>query len=213
MMMVLGLFLFFLFSSFGILCSFLVISSKNPALSALFLILTFFNFSSLLFLLRLEFLSIIFIVVYVGAVAILFLFIIMLLNAKLSELYESKSEYLLLAAAFALVFLFEMAFLLRLEFSPILFSCAHLGFLSDFACVASSTSNFFLWNFFAPNARYLGLVLFTEYFYSFIISGLILLLAMTGVIVLTLHKKFVAKSQNVFAQVLRDYRVSVVCYF
>jgi NADH-quinone oxidoreductase subunit J len=208
-----SLVLFFLFSSFGILCSFLVISSKNPALSAFFLILTFFNFSSLLFLLRLELLPIIFIVVYVGAVAILFLFVIMLLNAKLSELYESKPEYLFLAAVFAFVFLFEMALLLRLEFSPILLSCAHLKFLSDFACVSSSTSNFCLWSFFAPNARHLGLVLFTEYFYSFIISGLILLLAMLGVIVLTLHKKFVAKSQNIFAQVLRDYRSSVVCYF
>jgi NADH-quinone oxidoreductase subunit J len=173
---------------------------------------TFFNFSSLLLFLRLEFLSITFLVVYVGAIAILFLFVVMLLNIKHSELVEDKFEYFFLALLLAFVFLFEIFFMVRLEFStPVIFSKAHTDFLSDFVCVSSS-SNFFLWHFFTHNARYLGLVLFTEYFFSFIVSGFILLLGMVGVIVLTLHKKFVAKSQNVFAQVLRDYQNSVVLY-
>ena len=139
-----GLTLFFTFSSFGILCSFFVISSKNPAYSAFFLILTFFNFSSLLFFLRLEFLSITFLVIYVGAIAILFLFVVMLLNIKLSGLAEDKFEYFFLAFVLAFVFLFEIFSLVRLDFSPpVIFSKTHVEFLSDFVCVSSS-SNFFV---------------------------------------------------------------------
>jgi NADH-quinone oxidoreductase subunit J len=206
--------LFSLFSSLGILCSFFVISSKNTVFSALFLILAFFNFSSLLLLLKLEFLSITFLVIYVGAIAILFVFVIMLLNLKNSKIKENDFEYVFLAFIFSFVFLLEIFFLARLEFVPfITFSKTGLTFLADFVCLASSTSNFSSWHFFAQNARYLGLVLFTEYFYSFIVSGFILLLAMVGVIVLTIHKKFVAKTQNIFAQVLRNHRGAVARYF
>ena len=211
--MTISIVLFHVFSSFGILCSFLVVSSKNPALSALFLILTFFNFSSLLFLLRLEFLSISFIVIYVGAVAILFLFVIMLLNAKLADLLEHRAEYVFLALILAVLFVLEVIFFIRAEFSPsISSSTSHFKLLSDFACTSSTTSSFFLWQHLDSNARYLGLVLFTEYSNYFIISGFVLLIAMVGAIVLTLHKKLVGKSQNIFAQVLRDHRVSVLCY-
>jgi NADH-quinone oxidoreductase subunit J len=99
--------LFYLFSSITILSSILVIFSKNPVYSALFLILAFCNTSSLLFILQLEFLPITLLVVYVGAIAVLFLFVLMMLNIKYTELKEENSHYIPIASVFAIVFFFE----------------------------------------------------------------------------------------------------------
>jgi NADH-quinone oxidoreductase subunit J len=136
--------LFYFFSGFCILCSFFVIFSKNPIYSVFFLILTFCNVSSLLFLLRLEFLPIIFIVIYVGAIAVLFLFVMLMLNIKLAQLKVDNVNYIFLGFVFALVFIFELFFLLRFELVPLIISNKqHLNFLSDFICAASSFSDFF----------------------------------------------------------------------
>lgn len=211
--MIINLTLFYMFSSLGIVSSLMVILSRNPVYSVLFLILSFCNVSSLLFLLRLEFLPIAFLVIYVGAIAVLFLFVMMMLNIKLAELKEDNFHYIPLALFFAFVFVLELFVLLRSEFVPLIISNkAHLTFLSDFVSVSSSISDFSSWYEYAHNMQSLGQVLFTEYFYQFIISGFILLLAMVGAIVLTLQKKFVAKSQNIYAQVLRDFRTSIVRY-
>jgi NADH-quinone oxidoreductase subunit J len=213
-MMRAGLTLFYTFSSFGVLCSFFVISSKNTVYSVFFLMLSFLSLSSLLFLLRLDFLPITFLVIYVGAISILFLFVVMLLNVKFTQASKGKFEYIFLAFIFGFVFILEMFLLARLEISPLTtLSKTHLTFLCDFVCAFSSFSNFFSLPLVGHNARYLGFVVFTEYFQSFIISGFILLLAMVGVIVLTLHKKFYARSQNIFAQVLRNHKTCVTYYF
>jgi NADH-quinone oxidoreductase subunit J len=205
--------LFYIFSSFCISCSFFVIFSKNPVYAVFFLILTFCNVSSLLFLLRLEFLPIIFIVIYVGAIAVLFLFVMMMLNIKTAQKKVENAHYVFLGFVFAAVFIIEVFFLLRFELVPLIISNKkHLSFLSDFFCVSSSFSDFFCLHYRQHNVNNLGLVLFTEYFNLFIVSGFILLFAMLGTIVLTLHKKFTAKSQNIYAQVLRDHKTSVNLY-
>jgi NADH-quinone oxidoreductase subunit J len=211
--MILCVTLFYIFSSFCISCSFFVIFSKNPVYSVFFLILTFCNVSSLLFLLRLEFLPIIFIVVYVGAIAVLFLFVMMMLNTKAAQIIVENAHYIFLGFVFTTVFILEVFFLVRLELLPLIISDKkHITFLSDFICVSSSFSDFFAWHYSQHNINNLGGVLFLEYFNLFIISGFILLFAMIGTIVLTLHKKFTAKSQNIYAQVLRDFRLSLSFY-
>jgi NADH-quinone oxidoreductase subunit J len=210
-MLVCGI-LFYLFSSFCISCSFFVIFSKNPVYSIFFLILTFSNVSSLLFLLRLEFLPIIFIVIYVGAIAVLFLFVMLMLNIKIAQIKVDNANYAFLGFVFSIIFILELFFLVRFEIVPLLISNKqHLTFLSDLVTLYS-LSDFFTWHYVEHNGRFLGYIFFTEYFTFFIICGFILLFAMVGTIALTLHKKFAAKPQNIYAQVLRNFRFSINYY-
>jgi len=136
-------FLFYAFSSLAILSSLLVILSTNPVYSVLFLILSFCNVSSLLFLLNLEFLPVTFLVVYVGAIAVLFLFVMMMLNIKLSEFKEDNFHYLPLALFFSALFAVELLFIIRSEFTPV-FSVqgSQLTLLSDFVSITSTVSKF-----------------------------------------------------------------------
>jgi len=126
---------FCLFSSLALLSAILVIASKNPIYSVLFLILSFCNVSALLFLLNLEFLPITFLVVYVGAIAVLFLFVLMMLNIKLTELKSESSHFLPVACLLGIVFVLELFVMIRLEFLPLTFSFVHSPFLSDFSIV------------------------------------------------------------------------------
>ena len=95
---------FHIFSSLALISGTMVISSRNPIYSVLFLILTFFNLSCLLFILNIEFLPILFLIVYVGAIAVLFLFVLIMLNIKLSELKEGMKQYILISFIFGLIF-------------------------------------------------------------------------------------------------------------
>lgn len=206
-------YLFFcLFSSLALLSSVLVIVSKNPVYSVLFLILTFCNVSALLFLLNLEFLPITFLIVYVGAIAVLFLFVIMMLNIKLSELSTQKIHFLPIVSLLIGIFAFEIFLLMRLEFLPLTFSFAHASLLSDFSNqnVNFLSSSFFYSN--EHNMRLIGQILFVEYSLQFVVVGYILLFAMLGAIVLTLQKTFLSKSQAVYFQVLRDFNACVSFY-
>lgn len=99
---------FYFFSSLALLLSVLVVTSKNPVYSVLFLILTFCNVSALLFLLNIEFLPVIFIVVYVGAIAVLFLFVMMMLNVKFSEMQVTTTYFMQTAFILATTFLLEV---------------------------------------------------------------------------------------------------------
>jgi NADH-quinone oxidoreductase subunit J len=210
-MLICGL-LFYFFSSFCLSSAFFVIFSKNPVYSTFFLVLTFSNVSSLLFLLRLEFLPIIFIVVYVGAIAVLFLFVMLMLNIKIAQIKVDNANYVFLGLVFSIIFILELFFLVRFEVVPLLISNKqHLTFLSDLVTLYSF-SDFFTWHYVEHNGRFLGYVFFTDYFTLFIFCGFILLLAMVSTIVLTLHKKFASKSQNIYAQVLRNFRLSVNYY-
>jgi NADH-quinone oxidoreductase subunit J len=121
----------------------MVIFSKNPVYSVFFLVLSFFNVSALLFLLRLDFLPISFIVIYVGAIAVLFLFVMMMLNIKLAELKDDQFQYFFIISVFAFIFLLELFTLIRSEFVPFnINKKSELLVLSDL--VATSSVSTFL---------------------------------------------------------------------
>jgi NADH:ubiquinone oxidoreductase subunit 6 (subunit J) len=177
----------------------------------LFLIFSFFNVSALLFLFNFEFLPITFLVVYVGAVAVLFLFVLMMLNIKLAELSDDYYNIVPIGLIFGFVFLYQLVFLIRFEFE--LFETLDkysIVFLSDFFSVSTNKTNFFNIYYSFSNIKLIGFVLFTDYLYHFLISGFVLLLAMVAAIVLTLHKYFLSKTQNVYLQILKDYNTTVL---
>jgi len=184
-------------------CSIMVIISKNPIFSILFLILSFFNFSGLLFLLELEFLPVIFLVVYVGAIAVLFLFVLMLLNIKYSELKESMSHYVPVALFLIVVFLFELVTVFFFEFTPLSIEDTHMETLNDFCIFLGCSFDFYSFIFKQSNIFHLGNLFFIKFVYLFIVAAFILLLAMVATITLTLQKKLEIKFQHVYQQVLR----------
>ena len=209
--MLINTILFYFFSSFLLLSALFVIFSQNPIFSVLFLILAFFNASGLLFIINIEFLPIAFIVIYVGAVAVLFLFVLMMLNIKLAELLETNSNFYPIAFLFLILFVIELFFLMLFEFESIeLFQRNSLFFLSDFLNMQVTNLNFT--NFFElrNNLTSISHALYVKFFFEFLISGLVLLLAMIGTIVLTLQKRFINKTQNIYYQVLRDYNKSII---
>ncbi len=178
---------FYMFSSIAVLSAFMVIAARNPVHSVLYLILTFFNAAALFLLLGAEFLAMILVIVYVGAVAVLFLFVVMMLNINYVEMREGFLHYLPIGALIALIVLVELVFVLG------------AWTLAPEVVVASA----------APpvtemsNIAALGSVIFTQYVYAFQASGMILLVAMVGSIVLTLRQRDGVKKQNIADQVRR----------
>ncbi len=202
--------IFIFFSSSTLISSIMVILSKNPVNSVLFLVLTFCNVTSLLFTLELEFIPISFIVIYVGAIAVLFLFVIMMLNIKLAELKENNKHLVPIAIFFSLLFLSEILLIIQADFNSILLiKKEHLIFISEYTSIFFLNLSFIHWFLELPNISFIGQVLFTEFAKAFVITGDILLLAMLGAIILTLQKKFISKSQNIYTQVLRDFNSSI----
>jgi len=180
---------FYLFAGVAIASAVMVIASRNPVHSVLFLILTFFNASGLFILLGAEFLAMILVVVYVGAVAVLFLFVVMMLDIDFSELREGMLNYAPFGMVIGLVLFTELALVLGVwAFSP-----EAAGALAAPEPVASV----------ATNTEALGQLLYTRYIYYFQAAGLILLVAMIGAIVLTLRHKQGVKRQNISDQVAR----------
>ena len=199
-----------IFSFFSTLCIFssiMLVFSNNPLHSALFLILSFFNVSCLLFFLELEYLPIFFLIVYVGAIAVLFIFVIMMLNIRLSELWESSIQLLPCVGLLGICFFLQILFALQTHFSTFSFSDVHLvvEFSESFTTVCSPLSTYQT----HPNTKSLGSLLFTEFYAYFIVSGFVLLLSMVGAIVLTLQKTFSGKSQYISKQVMQDFEASI----
>jgi len=181
---------FYIFAGITIASAFMVISSRNPVHSVLFLILAFFNAAGLFLLLGAEFLAMILVVVYVGAVAVLFLFVVMMLDIDFAELREGFLQYLPIGALVGLVLLLELILVLGAVFiSPDLTANPNLPIPP-----ASEISN----------AEAIGLVLYTRYVYFVQAAGMILLVAMIGAIVLTLRHKEGVKRQSIAAQVARN---------
>ena len=192
--------LFYCFSSFALISGVMVIQSKNPVHSVLFLILVFFNAAGLLILLGLDFFAMIFLVVYVGAIAVLFLFVVMMLHIKLAEINEKKLRYLPVGGFLGLLFLFEIFLIVDNDLIPL------LG--GEYRPESTLTE----WNLFVntlTNCEGLGLLIYTFYFYFFLIASLILLVAMIGAIVLTMHKGVHVKRQQVFQQNTREFAKTV----
>src|SRR3981189_1152590 len=182
--MILPAVFFYLFAGVCIAAAFMVIASKNPVHSVLFLILAFVNAAGLFILMGAEFLAMILIIVYVGAVLVLFLFVVMMLDVDFAELKQGFLQYLPVGGTIGLVVLIEVTFVV---------GAWSIGPVS----IANVTTPM------PPgvtNTMALGRVLYTQYVYLFQAAGLILLTAMIGAIVLTLRHKAGVKRQNVAIQ-------------
>ena len=178
--------LFYIFSTITILSSFFVVFSSNPVHSVLFLIFSFFNVAIIFLLSDAEFLAMTLVIVYVGAVAVLFLFVVMMLNINEVLVKEGFLKYFPLGLLLISVFLTELIIVFKdLEF----FSSNNTGI---------SISN--LLNQGQENTKSLGLFLYTDFFIIFQISGYLLLVAMIGAIVLAHDNKLSLKSQNILKQ-------------
>ena len=176
---------FYLFSLVAVLSALMVVSAKNPVHSVLFLILSFVNASGLFVLLGAEFLAMILVVVYVGAVAVLFLFVVMMLDINFVKLREGFLQYLPFGALLGIVLIIELGILfLTNSFSK--------NSLTKFVNSPKIDE--------IENTKLIGQVLYTDYFYLFQISGLILLVAMIGSITLTLRDRGQVKRQNISQQ-------------
>ncbi len=194
--MSISLLTFYLFSAILLLSSLMVISTKNPVHSVLFLILAFLNAAGIFVILHAEFLAMILIIVYVGAVAVLFLFVVMMLDFKTSLEKDNILQYMPIGLLIGLVFIAELVIVLintRLDLSNIQILSNPLDNFSD-----------------QSNTEAIGSILYTNYVLYFQLSGVILLVAMVGSIVLTLRDREGVKRQIVSEQVDREGKIELV---
>lgn len=194
--------LFSIFSSIALVSSIMVIRAKNPVHSVLFLILVFCNSAALLVLLGLDFFAMILLVVYVGAIAVLFLFVVMMLNIKIAEIHENVLRYLPVGGIIGLIFLLEIFLIVDNDYLP-LFEPAIIN--TNFLTYTAYASKIQSWT----NIESVGNLLYTTYFILFLVSSLILLVAMIGAIVLTMHKTAKVKRQDVFQQNAINYQTTI----
>ena len=183
------IFLFFIISIIIITSSLLVILSKNPIHSVLFLILVFFNTSILFLFSNAEFLAMVVLIVYIGAVAVLFLFVIMMLDINIAKLRQTFLNYLPIGLLVGFIILLELIYIV---------SQSKLNFTQKISINNNNISNQML-----DNTKTIGNILYTDYFLLFQISGIILLVAMIGAIFLTIRKREGAKKQNIYKQILK----------
>nr|WCH57830.1 NADH dehydrogenase subunit 6 [Hypnea edeniana] len=187
----LNLSLFTLFTVLTLVASFMVIISKNAVHSVLFLILVFCNTSGLLLLLGSEFLSLMLIIVYVGAIAVLFLFVVMMLNVKINPLMINSYSIIPIGILIFLV-LFTILSNSMKELDLINFQYNNIKLVT-----------WIMETKYLTNIEIIGNVLYTQYCILFLICGVILLVAMIGVIVLTMHHRTDVKKQQIEIQLSR----------
>ncbi len=198
--------LFYIFSSFALVSGIMVIQARNPVYSVLFLILVFFNAAALLLLLGLDFFAIVFLVVYVGAIAVLFLFVVMMLNVKLAEINEKRLRYLPIGGLLAFLFLLEIFLIVDNDLIPLLGDVTVL--MHQDACPSPFMQYSQIVETYS-NIEAIGLLIYTYYFLFFLLASIILLVAMIGAIVLTMHKSVSIKRQQVFQQNTRIFSKTV----
>ncbi len=180
---------FYLFATITVGAGVMVISARNPVHAVLFLILAFVSSAGLFILLGAEFLAFILVVVYVGAVAVLFLFVVMMLDVNFAELRSGFTSYLPVGALIGIILLAELILVLG--------SWAITPEVSAHVATPTPPLNEI------SNTEALGRVLYTKYVYFFEAAGVVLLIAMIGAIVLTLQHKTGVKRQSIAAQVAR----------
>jgi len=193
--MILAALFFYLFAGVCVVAAFMVIAARNPVHSVLYLILAFVNAAGLFVLMGAEFLAMILIVVYVGAVAVLFLFVVMMLDVDFAELRQGFLNYMPIGALIGLVFLVELLLVV---------GAWAIGPGMPRAITAPIPAAEAI-----SNTEALGLVLYTRYVYFFQIAGVVLLVAMIGAIVLTLRHKPNVKRQNAAQQVARTRKTAI----
>jgi NADH-quinone oxidoreductase subunit J len=186
--MILQALAFYVFATVTIASGAMVVVSRNPVYSVLFLILAFFNAAALFVLIGAEFIAMILIIVYVGAVAVLFLFVVMMLDINMAELREGFTKYVPVGVLIGIVL-----------FAEILFGLGVLG-SSD---TVKGLSQAGVQSLGVENTRAIGRVLYTQYFYVFQVAGLVLLVAMIGAIVLTLRHRPGVRRQRISEQLYR----------
>lgn len=189
-------------SSFALVSGLMVVRAKNPVHSVLFFILVFCDTSGLLILLGLDFFAMIFLVVYIGAIAVLFLFVVMMFNIQIAEIHEEVLRYLPVSGIIGLIFWWEMFFILDNETIPLLPTHRNTTSLRYTVYAGKVRS----WT----NLETLGNLLYTYYFVWFLVSSLILLVAMIGAIVLTMHRTTKVKRQDVFRRNALDFRRTII---
>ena len=188
--------LFYIFSSLLVLSSVLVITSQNAIFSVLFLVLSFLSSSSLLFLLKCEFLSLIFILIYVGAIAILFLFVVMMLDLKTIQNKRDSLKYLPFGFIIGIVFLTEILLIVKETFksNPYKSDLLYNFYTNWYDKIDSFTE-----------IQTLGQIIYTQYVLQFLIAGNVLLLATIAAVVLTISTKSENyKNQVIFKQLARN---------
>ncbi len=185
--MVVQAFAFYLFAGILLVSALMVITARNPVHSVLFLILGFFNSAGIFILLGAEFIAMIMIIVYVGAVAVLFLFVVMMLDINFSDLRRGAMQYVPIGVILGSILLFELISIYGYwQFSDN--ALQNISYSTD-TLEAGTT-----------NSHALGMILYTDYIFAFQMSGLILMVAMIGAIVLTLRTRPGIKKQKISDQ-------------
>ena len=185
--------LFYLFAFIMIASAFMVILSRNPVHSVLFLILCFFNSAGIFLILGAEFLAFILVIVYVGAVAVLFLFVVMMLDVEFKSMTSTVISYLPIGMTIGVIVLAELML--------VLFTWKRDYSVTDNLSITSDKLY--------SNTEIIGLVLYTDNILFFQLAGLILLASMIGAIVLTVNHRPSAKRQDINKQVERDAENSI----
>ncbi len=186
-------FAFYFFALVAVASGLLVVFARSPVHSVLWLILAFFAASGLFVLLGAEFVAMIMLIVYVGAVAVLFLFVVMMLDVDFAALREGMATYLPVGLLIGVVLLVQLGF----AFSS--WDTSEIA-LAQRAAVAPAE---------VENTAALGMLIYTKYVFLFQAAGLVLLVAMVGAIVLTLRKRASVKRQDVLVQMYRDPKEAV----
>ena len=181
---------FYLFAIVAVISGFLVVLARNPVHSVLWLILAFFSAAGLFVLMGAEFVAMLLVIVYVGAVAVLFLFVVMMLDVDFAELKQGLAQYLPFGLLLGLVLLMILA----TAFGDWVVA---EGALDARAAVTPDAADI-------HNTAALGLLVYTKYVYLFQAAAMILLVAMVGAIVLTLRHRENIKRQDILAQIYRD---------
>ena len=187
---------FYLFAGVLIASAVMVIAARNPVHSVLFLILAFFNAAGLFVLMGAEFLAMILVIVYVGAVAVLFLFVVMMLDVNFAELRQGFLQYLPVGLLIGIILLVELIFV-----------AGTWALAPQEEAVAMAQAQTMVTE--RHNTKALGLILYTDYAYLFQLAGLILLIAMIGAIVLTLRHREGVRRQSIAQQVTRKRAESI----
>ena len=185
---------FYLFAAVAVAAGVMVVTSNNPVHSVLFLILAFFNAAALFLLMGAEFLAFIMVIVYVGAVAVLFLFVVMMLDINFVELRQGFMQYLPIGGAVGLVLFFELALAVFVNWVAAPNAASRSA--------APTPAN-------VSNTAALGRLLYTDYIYLFQAAGIVLLIAMIGAIVLTHRRRVGVRRQKISDQLARTRETSV----
>jgi NADH-quinone oxidoreductase subunit J len=191
--MIVAALFFYFFAGICVASAFMVIASRNPVHSVLYLILAFVNAAGLFVMMGAEFLAMILIVVYVGAVAVLFLFVVMMLDVDFAELKQGALQYLPIGMLIGGIFLAELLLVV---------GAWAIGPAVPQAITAPISAQ-------VSNTEAIGLVLYTQYVYFFQAAGMILLVSMVGAIVLTLQHRVRVRRQDIAEQVARSPAASI----